>query len=331
MSGILHFLWSQVLLRLPEPSGSYQGKTIIVTGSNIGLGKEAARHFTRLGASTVILAVRSLDKGNAAKRDIEATTGTSNVVQVWELDMASYGSVLAFADKVTKELPRLDIAVLNAGVAKYTYERLEDNEASITINVLATFLLALTLLPKLEASAQSFDTHPTLTIVASGIHFSAKFNERHAPPGAIFDRLSEELTPAQMQDDRYPTSKLLDVLCARALSARRPAAKTRVTINYVCPGLCKSQLSRDAGWGMTIFEALFARTTEQGSRALVHAASQGADTHGQFMADCRVSAPSPFVLSAEGKEVQERVWEELLARLDRVKPGLAQEFGDVVA
>lgn len=68
------FLYSQFFVSLPYPKGSYIGKTIIVTRSNVGLGKEAARHYTRLRASRLILAVRSLDKGNAAKYDIEATT-----------------------------------------------------------------------------------------------------------------------------------------------------------------------------------------------------------------------------------------------------------------
>ncbi|EKG19775.1 Short-chain dehydrogenase/reductase SDR [Macrophomina phaseolina MS6] len=240
MSGsITGFLRSQVLLRLPEPTGSYAGKTIIVTGSNVGLGKEAARHFARLGASTVILAVRSLDKGNAAKADIENSLGVSNIIKVWKLDMASYRSVLDFATKVENQLSRVDVALLNAGVARGKYEIFEDHEATITVNVVSTFLLALSLLPKLEASAEQFQIRPNLTIVASGVHFFAKFEERKAPEGGIFERLKQELNPSEMEE-RYQVSKLLDILCTRALCERKPTSQTRVTINCVCPGLCKS-------------------------------------------------------------------------------------------
>lgn len=56
------FLYSQLIQTLPYPKASFAGKSVIVTGSNVGLGKEAAR----LGASPLILAVRSLEKGNAA-------------------------------------------------------------------------------------------------------------------------------------------------------------------------------------------------------------------------------------------------------------------------
>ncbi|KAF5988825.1 retinol dehydrogenase 12 [Fusarium bulbicola] len=70
------------LERIPVPTTSFQGQTIIVTGSNTGLGLEAARHFVRLDAELVILAVRSLEKGEAAKASIEASTKRKNVVQV---------------------------------------------------------------------------------------------------------------------------------------------------------------------------------------------------------------------------------------------------------
>lgn len=63
------------------------------TGANIGLGKEAARHFVQLNAAKVIIACRSVEKGENAKQDIESTTGRKGVVDVWQLDLQSYDSV----------------------------------------------------------------------------------------------------------------------------------------------------------------------------------------------------------------------------------------------
>jgi retinol dehydrogenase 12 len=156
---------------LPLPTTDLSGKTIIVTGANVGLGKEAARHFVRMGAETVILACRSTDKGEAAKKDIEATTGKAGVAEVWHLDLGSHASVNEFAQRVQK-LRRLDVVVENAGIAIPTYHKVEGFESTIAINVVATFLLAVLLLPKLRNTASEFNTTPRLCILASDAHFN---------------------------------------------------------------------------------------------------------------------------------------------------------------
>jgi len=71
-------------VRLPYPSSNWEGKTVVVTGANVGLGLEAGRHFVRLGAGKVILAVRSLDKGKRAQNSIEDSTARNHGVEVWQ-------------------------------------------------------------------------------------------------------------------------------------------------------------------------------------------------------------------------------------------------------
>lgn len=110
-------LFLQLITSLRKPKESYTGRTVIVTGSNIGLGFEAARHFTRLGATKVILAVRSPQKVQIAIKDIEKTTGDKNVVKVWQMDMSSYMSVPDCHARAEKELERLDMAILEAGIS----------------------------------------------------------------------------------------------------------------------------------------------------------------------------------------------------------------------
>lgn len=106
----LGMLYNQLNQSLPYPAASFRGKAVIVTGSITGLGREAARHIARLGASTLILAVRNIDKGNAAKDDIERSTGCpKDIIQVWPLDLADYSSVIIFAARANKELERIDV------------------------------------------------------------------------------------------------------------------------------------------------------------------------------------------------------------------------------
>lgn len=85
---------------------------------------------------------------------------------------------------------------------------------------------------------------------------------------------------------RYNVSKLLEVFYVRELAKHsQDSGKPSVVINYLNPGLCHSELARDAGIALAIFKFFLARTTEVGSRTLVAAASAAADSHGQYQSD----------------------------------------------
>lgn len=322
----LRFLHSQFFVTPTYPTTRCDGKTVVVTGSNVGLGKEAARHFTRLGAKHVILAVRSLSKGEAAKEDIESSTGRKDVVRVMQLDMASHASVLEFASQLSAQFERIDIAILNAGVARSGWETFENDESTIAVNVVSTFLLYYALLPKLIASSKKFNIVPTLTVVSSEVHEWAAFTERQAPEGQIFARLNERYVNGKEVDyaERYQVSKLLEVLFVREFVTRHEDAELPLTINFVNPGLCHSEFAREAGWTLWVMKLLLARSTEVGSRTLVHAGTSGQESHGEYMLDCRITPPSEFTLSDEGRETQRRVYDELVKKLEGIKPGITK-------
>ena len=71
---ILNDVYTSLFHRPDFPADDFCGKTIIVTGSNVGLGKEAVKHFVRLNAEKVIVAVRSVAKGKAANGEIETVS-----------------------------------------------------------------------------------------------------------------------------------------------------------------------------------------------------------------------------------------------------------------
>ena len=125
--------------------------TFIVTGSNTGLGYEAALALVAQGAARVILAVRSQSKGDDAVSRIEKSTGVKGVAKVWILDMSSYASILAFGEKV-QALDRLDGISENAAVAYDTFVTAGEKDIEITnmVNVLGTMLLAALVFPKLQ-------------------------------------------------------------------------------------------------------------------------------------------------------------------------------------
>ncbi|KAF2095209.1 short-chain dehydrogenase [Rhizodiscina lignyota] len=323
MASFAHFLRSQWLFTPPYPKQSFEGQTVIITGSNTGLGREAARHIVRLGAEKVIIACRSAEKGEAARANIEKSTGRTNVIEVWQLDLGSYDSVKEFA-KRAEGLPRIDVLLENAGIAKNYWSMIADNESCVTVNVISTMLLGILLLPKLKQVATKYKIRPILSIVNSEVHGYTQLPERKAP-GKLFDNLNDEKLSAPYVKERYPVSKLLQVFATRALvdEYASPADQFPVTINLVNPGLCYSELSREQGPMFRFMQiVLGARSTEVGSRTLVWGAAGGPETHGKYMSDCKVAEFGRFVTTEEGVKTQQRTWEELKEKLKKIEPGL---------
>ena len=133
--------------------------------------------------------------------------------------------------------------------------------------------------------------------------------------------------------DRYNTSKLLEVLTVRKLAAQMKSgahANQPVILNMVNPGLCHSSLARSItgirGWIFYFMKLAIARTTEMGSRTLVASAASNEDTHGQYMSACHVQEPSAFVRSEEGAKTQERVYKELMDILEKIQPGITKNI-----
>ena len=154
------------------------GRTYIVTGSNTGLGFEAAQHLALAGAARVILAVRNPAAGEVAKAAIDAALSSSSTthqevkVEVWPLDLGSYDSVKAFAARAERELERIDGVVENAAVAG-AGGRAEGHRTGLTVNVLGTLLLAALLLPVMKGKRVEGEVQ-RVVVVTSRVGFDAR-------------------------------------------------------------------------------------------------------------------------------------------------------------
>lgn len=296
MSGLFGLLFTK--LTLPPPS-TIEGKTILITGANTGLGREAARHALALGAGTVIMGVRTVSKGEFARANIEASTGCTGKgkVLVWPIDLESFASVQSFAARVRKYVAndggRLDMAIMNAGMASREWCLTRDGwERAIQINDLSTALLSLQLLPLLlRTKEQDPSACPHLTILASDIHKSIKFPERNEQ-NILYSLNNEEQwkksQTAGGATERYGVTKLIDIFITIELARLVPrdaSGNPLVIVNAVTPGFCKSDLltREKAPFILKVTQACIARTVEEGSKTLLHAADQGVETHGKWL------------------------------------------------
>lgn len=190
MPSLANFLHTQLILKIPQPTTSFDSKTVIVTGANGGLGKEIVKHIVRLGADKVIFACRSKARGDEAKSEIEGTTKCdSKIIEVWELDVASAASIKKFVDRAAT-LPRLDVLINNAGVGASRHRQVHGTESTLGINVIGTFLLAIQLIPKLRETAQKYETSPHMTFVGSALYDIAKYPANHGDD--VFEWFSDE-------------------------------------------------------------------------------------------------------------------------------------------
>lgn len=140
----------------PAAPLSYNGKTVLITGSTDGLGRELARALAADGAH-VIVHGRNAERGQALVDEItQAGVGSAKFVGA---DFASLDAVRAFADTIAKDYPKLDLLVNNAGIAfldDHPRETSADGfELQWAVNYLAGWVLVHRLRPALAAAAPS--------------------------------------------------------------------------------------------------------------------------------------------------------------------------------
>jgi len=327
MPSLGDFVRTQFVLKIPEPSASFASKTVIVTGANGGLGNEIVKHIIRLGASKVIFGCRSESRGTKAKQEIEALLECStDIIEVWELDLESPSSIKSFVDRVNT-LPRLDVLINNAGIRSVNFKIVYDTERTLAVNEIGTFLLALQLIPKLKETARNYGVTPHMTIVASALYDVAKYPEKHGDD--IFAWFKDESHVNRM--NQYNLSKLLQLYTAIKLCAIVDPANTTdpnpIVINSVDPCFCKTGLSGELSGGpkvfFKVFESIAARPAEEGSRLVVQAAAAGRQTHGLYLRAGEVQKYAPI---AQDDKKATYLWELLCKKLEKLQPGILQNL-----
>lgn len=245
--------------------GEMNGKVVLVTGGNTGIGKETAVQLARKGA-TVAITSRSMEKGAAAAADIQQRGGASEV-PVFGLDLGSFDSVRECAAAVTAKYDKLDVLVNNAGgMLSDQRETKEGYEMTLGANHLGTFLLTSYLLDAVRAA-----TKGRVVTVASIAHRGAS---------------EIKLEDFRKQDNyrgmvAYSKSKLANILFAKELAKREKAAGSEVSSFAVHPGGVRSEfgLGGDSGPLMSLGIRIasftpFYISTAAGAGPSVYCASQ---------------------------------------------------------
>ena len=268
-----------------------EGKRVLITGGNSGIGKVTAIGLAKLGAE-VILACRDSGKTAAALTEIGAHGSVVNL----PVDLSSLGSVRNLSSTFLDRYDRLDVLINNAGTfpSKLTLTD-EGFEAQFGVNHLAHFLLTSLLLDCLKASAPS-----RVITVTSKMHKNGKLD---------FDSFRGE-TKYNAQA-AYGQSKLANVLFAVELAERLEGSG--VTSNMLHPGAVRTDIMREMPWLVRSVVNLFFIDVAKGAKTSIMLASDPAlsSTSGKYYDQCE---PDSYADVATDKALRERLWQESEAR-----------------
>lgn len=249
----------------------FSGHAILITGSNTGIGKEAAIKVARQNAAHVIIAVRTVSKGEAVVPLVRAAaTDPKCKIEVWELEMEDYDSIKALVRRADIELENgLQGAILNAGLLRSQhFESRYHWEQGLQVNAISTILLALMLIPVMRKT-KTVSFKPSLVIVNSSGHRTFRLSERQQQGK---EPILMNLNAGFVIPRQYAGAKLLSMYACRHLAQ---VAGEDIYIVNVCPGAVQTDIVRDAGRliisAMSVFAPLYIKTAEEGSRTLVSA------------------------------------------------------------
>jgi len=214
---------------------SQQGRRVVITGANSGIGFHAALELARHGAE-VILPARTETKAHDAVGRIRAEVPNAKVLAEI-LDLADQSSVRAFAARTIQRFPgqSLDLLINNAGVmAIPTREVTVDGfERQFATNYLGPFALTAWLLPSIKPQPGS-----RIVTVCSN---AGKYGK------IAFDNLQSERRYSPMFG-AYTQSKLADLIFALELQRRLTAAHSPIVSIAAHPGYAVTNL-HDSGPG----------------------------------------------------------------------------------
>jgi len=273
------------------------GKTVVITGCNVGIGKETARDLSHRGAR-IIMACRNLEAAAQAAEEIKAETGGE--LKVVKLDLASLASVRECAAEIKRDEKKLHVLINNAGVMMCPYTKTEDGfEMQMGTNHFGHFLFTNLLLDLLKASAPA-----RVVNVSSRAHQRSEIN---------LSDINWERRPYS-RVAAYADSKLANVLFTKALAKR--VADTGVDCYALHPGVVRTELGRHIQdmlgaavmpflWAGVYF---FSKSPREGAQTSIYCSVDEslAGQSGRYYADCAEKDPQPL---AKDEALAERLWE----------------------
>ena len=264
-------------------------KTIIVTGSNSGIGKEAALNLAK-SDHRILMLCRDSEKSKQAQDEIIAQTDNENVFLL-PVELSDPRSIRGAVDQIKRQYPKIDVLVNNAGLYKVKREETEKGvEMSFAVNFLAPFMLSQLLIENLEASGNG-----RIINVVSELYKSGKID---------FGNLM--LKTGYKAGDAYGNSKLAAVLFTVELAKR--TREKGITVNALHPGVLATSAFRDYPNLLMKFMNLVLEKPQKGGERIAYLATSDAvqGISGKYFYKIE---EREFDISGQARDTAEKLWQ----------------------
>lgn len=274
------------------------GRTVVITGSNCGIGFEAAQALAGAGAR-VIFACRNIEKGQDALTHCQVLHPQSSLA-FYPLDLASAESIKLFSEKVKDE--PIDTLICNAGLMATTYQETQEGlEMTVGVCHFGHFLLSKLLMPQLLRAKELSGNDPRIVMVSSESHrMPAKLNFNKFPL-----KKSNRFSPLIA----YGQAKLCNALFANELQRR--FGDQGLSACSLHPGaLITTSFGRDSGFLSLFFKLVspLTKNPNQGAATTVYCASHDKpdELAGKYFSHCK---PVRSTKEANNPETARKLWE----------------------
>ena len=285
-----------------------QGKIVLITGANAGIGKATALALAKKGA-TVVLACRTQEKGDQTKAEFLKTLKQADVHAI-ECDLASLESIGNAARQFLQSFQHLDVLINNAGLFTSNRKRTADGfEMQFGVNYLGHFLLTKAVLPALQKVKA-----PRVINVSSIAHHHAHLQ---------LDQLKDGPNPYNGLQ-AYAQSKLANVLFTRELIRKYPS----IISHSLHPGVVRTQFgNKHSKWYLSLFWhfwKMFMVSSQKGAATSIYLASSDElpEENGLFFDEKQrirtaAAAASNDILAKQLWELSEQLIAEASAKKDQ--------------
>lgn len=291
-----------------EDDTDLDGKVVLITGANSGIGKATARALARRRADVWMLC-RDSQRATEAMEELQ-TENPAAKLHFAQMDISEQASIRQAVERI--DAPHIDVLVHNAGVLPdERFETADGVELTVATNLVGPFLLTWLLRDRLVAAEQG-----RIVLVTSGRMYPRKLSvDRLVRPARRFDGVTA-----------YADTKRAMVVLNEQLAARFEG--TDVTVHAMHPGWAATpavKTSLPTFWSVT---RSILRTPEEGADTVIWLASAdaAAQTSGELWFDRQAVATHAFPWTREGAAERERLWDQL-CRWTHIEPDAAWHGG----